>query len=68
MATGTAPPMELGSNLQSGANINHSKIDNTRNVRAYRQGIKNCNDSIVCMTINAQSLKYKKDDLKIKAD
>ena len=44
MATGTASPIELGGNLQSGVNTNHSKIDNTRNVRAYRQGIKNCND------------------------
>ena len=34
---------------------------------AYRQSKRNKTDSIVSMTVNAQSLKLKKDDLEIKA-
>ena len=67
MATDRALATELGGNLQPLGDINHSTTHNNRNVREDRHRKNNLNDSIIFMTINAQSLKHKNDDLKTKA-
>ena len=55
-------------NLHSTENIANSSGRGIRDVKAYKQSKKNKHDSIVHMTINAQSLRNKKDELIIIAN
>ena len=58
----------LLTNLRNGiVSTNEEVLHQQDSVPAYRQSKRNKTDSIVSMTVNAQSLKLKKDDLQMKA-
>ena len=58
----------LLTNLRNGTvSTNEEVLHQQDSVPAYRQSKRNKTDSIVSMTVNAQSLKLKKDDLQMKA-
>ena len=67
-AIGTSAEPGMDINLHSTENIANSSGRGIRDVIAYKQSKKNKHDSIVHMTINAQSLRNKKDELIIIAD
>ena len=65
-ATGRASTADAGESVQSTRGINQMGTASREMVQAYRQSTRNSNNSIICMTANAQSLVLKKDDLKEK--
>ena len=67
-AIGTSAEPGMDINLHSTENISISSGRGIRDVKAYKQSKKNKHDSIVHMTINAQSLRNKKDELIMIAD
>ena len=65
-ATGRATTADERETGQSARGISQRGITSRELGQAYRQSTRNSNNSIICMTTNAQSLILKKDDLKEK--
>ena len=66
MATGRATTADERETGQSARGISQRGITSRELGQAYRQSTRNSNNSIICMTTNAQSLILKKDDLREK--
>ena len=66
MVTGRTTTADARETGQSTRGISQRGITSRELGQAYRQSTRNSNNSIICMTTNAQSLILKKDDLREK--